>query len=182
VIDASDQRRESDQFPGVDVVRAIRRSSSQTLTIVLTGQYLHTGLRRRMWEAGADFFYPRDEGMTEEELVSVVTGPDEHRRLAPPQAARDELGVTAKTQVNDLVERLGAPDIRSALRFDHRKKADPHGERSRWWHQVRRLATGPAGLVPVKASGERADRLSAPSVVQLRKFWAAMTRVRQQPE
>jgi DNA-binding NarL/FixJ family response regulator len=178
VVDASDQRREVDQFPGVDVVRSIRNASTHLLVIVLTGQYLHPGLRRRMWEAGADFFYPRDEGMTEEELVSAVVCPEQHRRLTAPQIRmHDELGVTDRTRVNELVERLSAPEIRSALSFERRKKADPHGERSRWWQKVRRTATGPTGLTPVKASGEIAHDLDSPSVVQLRKFLAAMTRV-----
>jgi len=180
VVDASDQRREGDQFPGVDVVRAIRAVGAEVTVVVLTGQYLHPGLRRRMWEAGADFFYARDEGMAEDELVSVVLNPDEHRRLPQaPDELPDELGVTRDTRVNELIERLSSPDIRTALDPDRRKKSGPYGERSRWWNHVRTLAAGPKGLVPVKASGDTATQLDAPSVVQLRKFWAATTRARE---
>jgi CheY-like chemotaxis protein len=177
IVDASDQRRDGDQFPGVGVVRSIRRLGVPVATVVLTGQYLHPGLRRRMWEAGADFFFPRDEGMTEAELASVVLNPDEHRRMRHAQISLPGgLGVTRETMVNDLVERLGAEELRNALASERRKKSDPHGERSRWWNQLRRLAGGPAGLVPVKASGAQAVDIAMPSVVQLRKFWTAMTR------
>lgn len=178
VVDASDQRREVDQFPGVDVVSAIHRSHPDVVTVVLTGQYLHPGLRRRMWEAGADFFYARDEGMTEDELASVVLRPDEHRRMPSTGVTLpDELGVTPATRVNDLVERMRAPSVGAALGAERRKKADPHGERSRWWNRLRGMASGPGGLRPVKSSGASAPDLDAPSVVQLRKFFAAMTRV-----
>ena len=183
VVDASDQRRSGDQFPGVAVARAIRATGAPVIVVVLTGQYLNPGLRRRMWEAGADFFYARDEGMTEEELISVAINPDDHRRLRhscvglPP-----ELGVTPSTRVNMLVDRLEAAEIHEALHPSSRKKADPHGERSRWWNQIRRLASGPHGLSPVKASGERAIELDSPSVVQLRKFWGAMARTEPGPQ
>jgi DNA-binding NarL/FixJ family response regulator len=178
VVDASDARRRDDQFPGVEVVRAVRRASSGVTTVVLTGQYLHDGLRRRMWEAGADFFYPRDEGMTEEELISVVLNPDEHRRTAVlPASLPPELGVTSTTRANDLVLRLNSPEVSRALAPERRKKTDPHGERSRWWNQIRRQAAGQEGLVPVKASGESSPALDSPSIVQLRKFLTAMTRV-----
>lgn len=177
IVDASDQRRDADQFPGVSVVRAIRSSGAPTLVVVLTGQYLHPGLRRRMWEAGADFFFARDEGMTADELVSVVLRPHEHRRVQLTEGnLPPDLGVTSETSVNSLVDLLGAPEVRAALQPEMRKKADPHGERSRWWNRVRRLASGPAGLRPVKASGEPAPDLESPSVTQLRRFWAAMTR------
>lgn len=177
VVDASDHRRAGDQFPGVAVVSAIRTFGSDVTVVVLTGQYLHPGLRRRMWEAGADFFYPRDEGMSVEELISVVTNPDDHRRLRHrPQGLPDELGVTPATRVNDVVDRLTAAGLHEALASSSRKKSDPHGTRSRWWNRVRELASGPSGLTPVKAGGEPAVHLDAPSVVQLRKFWAAMAR------
>jgi CheY-like chemotaxis protein len=177
IVDASDQRRDGDQFPGVDVVRAIRTGGAPVVVVVLTGQYLHPGLRRRMWEAGADFFFARDEGMTEDELVSVALHPDEHRRMpVSPEFLPTELGVTPLTAVNELLDRLSTPDVGNAFGPERRKKSDPHGERSRWWNQIRELASGPTGLVPVKASGETALNLDSPSVVQLRKFWAAMTR------
>lgn len=183
VVDASDRRRNGDQFPGVAVVRSIREFGRGITVVVLTGQYLHPGLRHRMWEAGADFFYPRDEGMTEAELISVVLRPSEHRRLHYlPGSLPGDLGVTQATQVNDLVDRLAASDLDVVLQATARKKSDPHGTRSRWWNHVRQLAGGPEGLAPVKASGGRAIRLDSPSVVQLRKFWTAMARADPSPE
>jgi CheY-like chemotaxis protein len=179
VVDASDPRRGIDQFPGVAVVRSIRELRRDLVIVVLTGQYLHPGLRHRMWEAGADFFYPRDEGMSEDELVSVVVRPSEHRRLrSSAQNLPDDLGITPATRVNHLVDRLVAADLGTALETGSRKKAGPRAERSRWWNHVRQIAGGADGLAPTKASGERAIHLDAPSIVQLRKFWAAMTRAR----
>jgi hypothetical protein len=63
VVDAADERREDDQFPGVGVIEQIRKtpSSTETTILVLTGHYFHPALRRRMREAQADFFYHRSE-------------------------------------------------------------------------------------------------------------------------
>ena len=148
------------------------------IAVVLTGHALHQGLQRRMWEAGADFFYPRDEGMTESELVGLVLCPEEKRRMdrTPPALPR-ELGVGPATRVNALVERLDSREARQALRRGGAKKSDPHGQRSRWWDHLRELAGGPGGLSPRKASGDLALDQDKPSVVQLRKFWEAMTQV-----
>jgi CheY-like chemotaxis protein len=177
VVDASDQRRARDQFPGVAVVRSIRKHGRGVTVVVLTGQYLHPGLRHRMWDAGADFFYPRDEGMTADELISVVLRPSAHRRLASVVGSLpNELGVTRATRVNELVDRLVGARLDTALEATSRKKSDPHGERSRWWNHVRQLVGGPDGLSPTKAGGERAIHLDLPSIVQVRKFWAAMAR------
>ncbi len=179
VVDASDARRSGDQFPGVAVVRSIRSLQVAVTVVVLTGQYLHPGLRHRMWEAGADFFYPRDEGMTEQELVSVVVSPDDHRRLQRPPGSSlpPGVGITPATRVNEIVDRLAAEDLESVLHAGARKKADPHGERSRWWSRVRLLASGRHGLRPVNATGNPAMHLEAPSIVQLRKFWSAVARI-----
>jgi CheY-like chemotaxis protein len=178
VVDASDGRRSGDQFPGVAVVTSIRSLQVPVTVVVLTGQYLHPGLRHRMWEAGADFFYPRDEGMTEEELVSVVVSPDDHRRLhRPPGSLPPGIGITPATRVNEIVDRLAAEDLDSVLHADARKKTGPHGERSRWWSRVRVLASGRHGLTPVNATGNPSAHLEAPSIVQLRKFWSAVARI-----
>ncbi len=179
VVDASDPRREGDKFPGVAVVQTLRarRSRDETLIIVLTGQFLHQGLRRRMREAGADFFYGRDEGMGEEELAAVVLRPDEHRRLeAMPIDLPAELGITTLTDVNQVLASLSEPSIFRALEPDARKKSDTHGDRSRWWNKVRGLASGPRGLKPVNSSGDVALDKDLPSIPQLRKFLRAMTR------
>jgi hypothetical protein len=179
VIDACDTRREGDQFPGVAVVEAARKRASKSLVVVVvTGQWLHPGLRRRMWEAGADFFCPRPEGMSARELADVVLRPEEHRRL--PEAAptmAPELGVRPNTAVNEVVEVLRTSRGDAALAAQTRKKSDPHGSRSRWWGSLRALAAGPRGLVPVTADGCATGQLTAPSVPQLRKFWQATTQV-----
>ena len=181
IVDASDsRRREGDQFPGVAVVQSARtrRAPGDLTLVVLTGQALHQGLQRRMWEAGADFFYPRDEGMTESELAGVVLRPEEKRRMdTMPVELPGELGVGPRTTVNKVLARLDSPEAREALKHGGAKKSDPHGPRSRWWDHLRELAGGPGGLTPRKASGDLALDQDKPSIVQLRKFWEAMTQV-----
>ena len=179
VIDASDTRRAGDQFPGVAIVEAARRrAGTGVVVVVVTGQLLHPGLRRRMWEAGADFFCPRFEGMSAGELVDLVLHPEEHRRLpAAAPALAPELGVKPQTAVNELVQALGAPELSGALDAGTRKKSNPHGTRSRWWTSLRALASGPRGLDPVKSDGCRSAELLAPSLPQLRKFWCSATQV-----
>jgi DNA-binding NarL/FixJ family response regulator len=180
LVDASDARRGGDQFPGVAVVEAARsrRGPQELMIIVLTGQSLHEGLRRRMWEARADFFVARDEGMTEAELIGIVLNPAENRRL-PPAApiVAAHLGVSPGTSVNSLVRNLDTPEISAALRSDGAKKSDPHGARSRWWGRVRAIAAGPQGLEPRGAEGGHARDRDQPSVPQLRKFLTAFTKV-----
>lgn len=180
LVDASDARRGGDQFPGVAVVEAARsrRGPQELMIIILTGQSLHEGLRRRMWEARADFFVARDEGMTETELIGIVLNPTESRRL-PPEAplVAAHLGVSSGTAVNTLVRNLDTPEINAALRSDGAKKSDPHGPRSRWWGRVRAIAAGPQGLEPRGAEGGVAHDRDQPSVPQLRKFLTAFTKV-----
>src|SRR5579863_4039081 len=62
LVDAADERQKVDQFPGVSVVEAIRgHGGDQTAVIVVTGHFFDDAVRRRMREAGADYFYNRVE-------------------------------------------------------------------------------------------------------------------------
>ncbi len=58
LVDAADERRDDDHFPGVSVIECVRRHRDrrQTRVIVLTGHFFNGALRRRIREAGADFF------------------------------------------------------------------------------------------------------------------------------
>jgi hypothetical protein len=59
LIDAADERRSDDQYPGVAVVRHIRRipGALRTSIVVLTEHYFDDALRRRMRETRADSFH-----------------------------------------------------------------------------------------------------------------------------
>lgn len=182
VVDAADGRRlDGDQFPGVAVVRSIRRirGREELTVVVLTGQTMHAGLRRRMWEAGADFFYGRDEGMDAAELVGVVLRPSEHRRMDQVLLELPtELGVGSDTKVNEVIDRLEDLGADGALARRAAKKNAGPNPRSRWWDKLRSGAAGRDGLTPTKATGDEAFDQAAPSLPQLRKFWSAMTKVR----
>ena len=58
LVDVADPSRADDQFPGVHVADRIRRrrSSEETTVIVVTGHFFDDAVRRRMREAGADYF------------------------------------------------------------------------------------------------------------------------------
>lgn len=186
IVDAADSRHaDGDHFPGVAVVRSIRATGSAdaVTVVVLTGQSMHAGLRRRMWEAGADFFYGRDESMTADELVSLVLHPSEHRSMDRSRhEVAPDLGIGPDTSVNEVIERLQGLGAEEALRAGGAKKNERHGARSRWWDALRAGAGGANGLAPTKANGDASAASGVPSVPQLRKFWLAMTKVRGQGE
>jgi hypothetical protein len=178
VVDGGNVAEAHDQFPGVAVVESIRaaRGRRAPVVVVLTSQFLHPGLRQRMWEAGADFFYPRNEGLTAGQLVAMVVHPEERRSMEATEIALPaELGVNRATRVNEVLARMNDPEIIRALN-EGAKKVDPHGQRSRWWDRVRREAGGSHGLTPTKANGDVAQDQDTPSITQLRKFRAAMTK------
>jgi hypothetical protein len=56
VVDAADDRRDDDHFPGVEVVEIVRRHRSVHLTtiIVITGHFFDDAVRTRIREAKAD--------------------------------------------------------------------------------------------------------------------------------
>ncbi len=71
-----------DRFPGVGVVERIRRfrSPAETLVIVISGHLTNDLLRLRMAEAGADFFYGRNEVRNLWSLEGSILHPESARR------------------------------------------------------------------------------------------------------
>ena len=104
LVDAADPGRAGDQFPGVEVADRIRRrrSSEQTKVIVVTGHFLNGTVRRRMREAGADYFYHRSDLHQKEGLFQAVLNPGEAG--IPGQHDADSvsrMGIGRSTRVND---------------------------------------------------------------------------------
>jgi len=106
IVDAADDRKVDDQFPGVAVVERIRASSvdPQPNVIVVTGYAVHDGLRVRMREAGADWLLHRtDIGA---DLVTAVLTPRRDYGGVPAPADRttlQQLGWHNGARINDAV-------------------------------------------------------------------------------
>jgi hypothetical protein len=179
VVDAADEGRAGDQFPGVAVVRAVRSATAAAprgpLVIVITGHYLHDGLRHRMAEAGADFFFLRSDLRSPETLVDVVLHPDRHRRGVPgvaDPATRAGLGVDASSDVESFVGWVEGHGVAAAMAGGSR-------QRSRRWAHVRRHAADAGGIRPRNlTTGDAPRGQSTPSIRQLARLWEWAARIR----
>jgi DNA-binding NarL/FixJ family response regulator len=172
VVDAADEREDTDQFPGVEVVEAIRhRGGDHTVVVVVTGHFFDDAVRRRMREAGADFFYNRIDLHDAAALYRAVCDLEGQAGGVPAESdpeALFRLGVTEHTKVNDGV-RYGT---------DHPMVAELSGgaiRRARARLRYR-LAFGRASrLSPVNSDGRPPERdQEAPSLPQMQRFldWA----------
>lgn len=183
VVDAADERREDDQFPGVAVVERLRAAAGSAVTVVvLTGHYLDDAVRWRMREAGADFFYARTHAMTGEQLVEVVLRPDGARRVPPPADpdAVAGLGVTPSSQVNAFV--AAAREAGEGALAPGGRPPTSVTARSRWWHRLRRRVAEAGRIIPVNTDGSAPRRdQDVPSLGQLRRVYEWATRVKPPP-
>jgi len=177
LVDASDHRRTDDHFPGVGVVQAIRAdrsgAGSRCTIIVLTGVLFDDAVRRRMREAGADFYYHRSELADAQRLVDVVLGRGERHPV--PEPADPEvlfrLGVTERTQVNEGVAAASELELVSG---DARL-----GKRGSRRTRRREAFNGRARLSPVASTGRPVDRAQeAPSLPQIDRFLRWATQIR----
>jgi CheY-like chemotaxis protein len=181
VVDAADEGRPGDQFPGVAVVRWVRTAASarQPLVVVVTGHYLHEGLRHRMAEAQADFYFLRSDLRSPEALVDVVLHPERHRRGVPEVAdarAGRRLGVAAGSDVESFVGWVEArnlgPDLSGA-------RGDRDQPRSRRWVRLRREAADAGAIEPSNlTTGDAPRGQSVPSIRQLSRLWEWAARIR----
>jgi CheY-like chemotaxis protein len=173
LVDAADPNRPTDQFPGVDVVDRIRnrRSSAETRVIVVTGHFFDDAVRRRMREAGADYFYHRPELHKRDALYEAVFHP-ERAAEGVPGVHNDEalirLGVGRGSRVND------------AVRYASQGANRPAGtQRSRAWNTYRRTFNSVARLQPMNTDGTPPDReQTEPSKTQIERFLDWATRVK----
>ncbi|WP_158088627.1 hypothetical protein [Thermoactinospora rubra] len=177
IVDAADERRRDDQFPGVAVVEAIRRhrTAGQTRIMVVTGHFFDDALRRRMREARADLFYHRAQLADVAVLYEAVLAAHPVRPAVPGPVDPESmarLGVSRVSTVNRAVAYAldhGIPD-RLAVR---------DSPRSRAWLRLRRDFNAHARLTPVTRDGRVPDRpQDMPSVTQIARFLAWATRVK----
>lgn len=172
VVDAADERRGDDQFPGVAVVQAIRQVNGRATVIVLTGHFLDGAVRRRMREARADYFYHRSQLSDAARLRATVLDPagSVPEPLDPEEEIRH--GVSAHSRVNAAVAYALAQDLPAKLR----ERANP---RSRAWERLRREFNQRARLAAMTSDGRVPDRpQDLPSLPQISRFLAWATRVK----
>lgn len=179
VVDAADERRSGDQFPGVAVVRRVRESTAaaarRPLIVVVTGHSLHDGLRHRMAKAEADLFFSRNEIDSVGTLVDVLLHPENWRRQVPPPGELPSLGI-ARADVERLIEYVESEGLAGVLGPDPPVRPDP---RSRRWLRHRRAMAKAAGIEPVNiTTGNRPMEWEAPSIRQLSRVWQWAARVR----
>lgn len=172
LVDAADERRADDQFPGVAVVQAIRASGARATVIVLTGHFFDGAIRRRMKEAKADYFYHRSELADAAVLLAVVRDPA--RRVPEPLDPEEAIkhGVSAGSRVNAAVAHALAENLPDRL-------AERSNPRSRVWERLRREFNRHARLAAMTSDGRTPDRdQDVPSLPQIARFLVWATRVK----
>lgn len=182
IVDAADEGQKGDQFPGVAVVRQIRESTSglRPVVVVVTGHYLHDGLRHRMAQAGADFYFLRANLRSREQLIDVVLHPDHYRRGVPPVADSEQrrlLGVTPETTVDEMVSYAGDHELDAALSGEGPSRDDPRARR--WLRHRRGMATaGGIDAVNITTGDPPRGSQTQPSWRQLRQIYRWAARIR----
>lgn len=177
IVDAADDTRDYDQFPGVRVVDLIRqrRSAAETTVIVITERFFDDAIRRRMREAKADFFFHRSELKLGSALQDAVLHPERARAGVPDVQDPEGLflhGVVESTRVNKGVDFARDSGLQGAL-------AKRGATRSRVWTRIRREFNDRARLSRVNADGTLPERdLEAPSLPQIKRFLDWATRVK----
>ncbi len=180
LVDAADERRNDDQFPGVSVVESVRRHRDrrETRVIVLTGHFFDGAVRRRVREAGADFFYHRSELADAAALRAAVLR-RAGRPVPEPEDPEEEirLGVSPHSRVNAAVAHALAEGLPERLA----ERANP---RSRAWERLRREFNRHARLQAMTSDGRLPDRTQdTPSLPQISRFltWATKVKTRRPP-
>lgn len=178
VVDAADDRRTDDQFPGVAVVERARAALHAHATVIaVTGYFWDSAVRVRMKEAGADLLYYRPEVQDGDRIRAVVLDPDLETRAFPAPDDDEELfrlGINPTTRVNRFVttaRELGWLDGQLAR----------PGRRTRRFEREREQASTAGRVHPVNADGTPPDReQSWPGRPQLARLLDWATRVPQQ--
>ncbi|MDQ4068289.1 MAG: hypothetical protein M3203_02230 [Actinomycetota bacterium] len=180
MVDAADEGRPGDQFPGVAVVHLVRScAGKEPLIVVVTGHYLHDGLRHRMADAEADFFFLRSDLRSPGALVDVVRHPERHRRGVPrvsdPRAPA-VMGLDERSDVEAFVAWVDEQGLGPELAGDEGPRHQP---RSRRWARMRREAAG-TGRIGARnlTTGDAPRGQATPSIRQLARVWEWAARVR----
>jgi CheY-like chemotaxis protein len=182
VVDAADEDRPGDQYPGVAVVRHIRANQGERrpTIVVVTGHFFDDGLRHRMAQADADFFFLRPEIRSSEKLMDVVLNPHHYLRGVPPVADKDQeqiLGVTGRSDLEEFVDYVQRHELETTLDVGAAVRP-PTGRRSLMRH--RHELTKAAHISPVNLTTGHtpAGRQDDASIRQLRRIWGWAARVK----
>lgn len=181
VLDAADEKRVGDQFPGVGVVRHIRarQGLARPVIAIVTGHFQNDGLRRRMAEVDADFFFHRANLRSVDILTDFVLDPDVYRRAIPPVSgdARDVApGLTHRSRVDELVSYVERYELEGELM----ETRTGHGATSRRaWLRHRRALSEIARIDAVNLTTGTSPRSEQryPSIHQVRRLWLWAARV-----
>ncbi len=177
MVDAADERLGGDQFPGVEVVETIRlHGGSRAKVHVVTGHFFDDAIRRRMREAGADFFHNRLDLHDTSVLYGAVLDAGDVTRTGVPAESDPEttfrLGVTEATRVNRAVRYAEGHPVQEDV-------GGGGGRRSRAKLHYRLRFARETGLNPVNADGRPPDReQDAPSLPQIQRFLEWATKVK----
>jgi CheY-like chemotaxis protein len=180
VVDAADEGRAADQFPGVAVVRRARAAGGpgRPLIVVVTGHYLHDGLRHRMKAAGADFYFLRSDLRSPESLLDVVLRPDRYRRGVPAVGdphRRQVLGVGPDADVEAFVALVESEGLGTVLDGGDGSRQRP---RARRWSRLRREARTRGVEAVNMTTGNPPQGQESPSIRQLGRLWQWAARIR----
>jgi CheY-like chemotaxis protein len=177
IVDAADERREDDHFPGVDVVELVRRNRTpeETTIIVITGHYFDDAVRKRMREARADLFFHRTEVQDADYLCEVVADPTPVSRPVPDPADSEAMfrhGIGRATKVNAAV---------SFARDQEWLGGSLHqtGRRPRSFDRLRRAFGRVGNIHAVNTDGTMPDRAQQdPSRPQIARLLDWATRIK----
>lgn len=178
LVDAADDSRSDDHFPGVAVVEEIRRrcGRDRPCVVVMTGHAYDEAVRRRMREAEADHFYDRRELLDERSMLAAVLRPS--AVLPEPEgrtADEERLGISRLTHVNAAVNYALAENLPQRL-------TSRENRRARVWDRIRAEFSQVARLATVNTDGLPPDReQDLPSRRQIERFLTWATRVKQRP-
>lgn len=152
------------------------------IVTVITAQFFHDGLRRRVREAGADYFLYREDIVRTDLLARAVLDPASlGQRWSEDMAARENLlllGLDSDSRVNEFIGFVDDTDLTEVI--DPRKSSSAgHGKRSRWWSRIRHEASDVGRIRPVTREGNAPSRdQRAASLSQLRNIYEWATKVR----
>jgi DNA-binding NarL/FixJ family response regulator len=187
IVDAADEGRCGDQFPGVGVVQHIRTQQDDRppTVIVVTGHFFNDGLRHRMAEANADFFFLRSDIRSPEKLIDIVLNPMNYRRGVPPVADTDKkraLGINSRSRIEDVVDYVEEQGLDEVLARDRPPHALP-SRRSMFNHRKELGDRGRIDPMNWTTSTPPNSELKPqhPSLGQLRRVWAWSARVKYGP-
>ena len=182
LLDAADEGRAGDHFPGVGVVRHIRSNAGDSVptVVVVTGHFFDDGLRHRMAEVGADFFFLRPEIRSSEKLIDIVLNPKRYRRGVPEVSDKvgvGLLGITGGSVIEGFVGYVEANELEATLNGVDRAGAS-QSRRSLLRHRKGLAKASGIETLNISTGFPPGEFQKSPSMRQVRKIWAWAARVK----